>query len=309
MKRNIGIALVVAAVALAIPYFAFDRETTTLTQTTRSGLSGSFVALTGGVTHYEWQGPESGPPVVLVHGFSTPMFIWDNTVPALTSAGFRVLRYDLFGRGFSDRPEVEYGEDLFDRQLIDLLAALEIKVPVKLVGLSMGGAIATIFAARHPDKVDRLVLIAPAGFPVTLPFTSKLVRLPVIGDYLMKAVGDRSLIKSARKALYAPEAAPGFLEEFEQQLAYKGYKRAIVSTLNHFDLHNQQAAFETAGRHSRPVLLIWGKQDAVIPFAHSARVKKAMPRAQLVAVQNAGHVCPYESPGVVNAVMVAFLQQ
>ncbi|MFH1985048.1 MAG: alpha/beta hydrolase [Pseudomonadota bacterium] len=310
MKKKTRIALiacVAGVIALAIPYFVFDRESSTLTETTRKGLPGDFVKLSDGVTHYEWQGPESGPVVVLVHGFSTPMYNWDKNGPALVAAGFRVLRYDLFGRGLSDRPAADYSEALFDRQLTELLEALKIPGPVRLVGLSMGGAIATIFAARHPEKVDKLVLVAPAGFPVTLPFTSKLVRLPVLGSYLMKAVGDRSLIKSVRSSLYAPEKFPEYIEKFQEQLIYKGYKRAIVSTLRHFDLNNQRAAFESAGRHPRPVLVFWGRQDAIIPFEHSEKVLKAMPRARLVPIDDAGHGCQYENAGIINPILVRFL--
>jgi pimeloyl-ACP methyl ester carboxylesterase len=308
MKKKTLRILAAVAVALAIPYVAFDLERTTLTETIRKDLPGRFVKLSDGVTHYSWQGPEKDPVVVLVHGFTTPLFVWDNTAPALAAAGLRVLRYDLYGRGLSDRPVVDYTEDLFHRQLTELLAALNVNGAVRLVGFSMGAAVAAIVAARAPGRVDKLVLIAPAGFPVNLPVTGRLVRLPVLGPYLMTALGDGSLIRGVRKALYDPRNAPTFTEKFKIQLTYKGYKRAIVSTLNHFDIHNQQAAYEAAGRHPRPVLVIWGKQDTVIPFGHSRLVKRAMPRAQLLALEAAGHVCHYESPAAVNPALVGFLK-
>lgn len=309
MKKNrlVPTLVLVILLILIIPYFAFDRESATLTETARKQLPGKFVALSGGHTHYQWEGPASGPVVVLVHGFSTPLFNWDHTAPALTRAGFRVLRYDLFGRGFSDRPATDYNEDLFDRQLLDLLSALKVNGPVDLVGLSMGGAVATIFSARHPERVKKLALIAPAGFPVKIPFTGKLVRIPLLGDYLMRVVGDRSLVKAVTNSLFRPERAPEYVDKYKAQMVYKGYKRAIVSTLRHFDLNNQQAAFEAAGRHPRPVLLFWGKEDAVVPFEHSQRVLKAMPRARLVAIENSGHVCQYETPEAVNPELVRFL--
>ena len=163
--RAVSSLVIVIILALVVPYFAFDRESTTLTETVRKRLPGQFVSLSDGYTHYQWDGPASGPVVVLVHGFSTPLFNWDRTAPALTDAGFRVLRYDLFGRGLSDRPKTDYNENLFDRQLSEIIQALKIEGPIRLVGLSMGGAIVTIFSARHPALVEKLVLIAPAGFP------------------------------------------------------------------------------------------------------------------------------------------------
>ena len=85
--------------------FPYLGETEELNDTVRANTPGSFVLLSDGYTHYELGGDENGEPVVLVHGFSVPYFIWDPTFDFLTKSGFRVLRYDLFGRGYSDRPE------------------------------------------------------------------------------------------------------------------------------------------------------------------------------------------------------------
>jgi pimeloyl-ACP methyl ester carboxylesterase len=292
---------------LAIPYMLPDRETTRLDDQTRRLLGGSFVQLSDGYTHYRLAGPPEAPPVVLVHGFSTPLFNWDKTVPPLLAAGFRVLRYDLFGRGFSDRPRTDYTKALFDRQLQELLSRLQISRPIHLVGLSMGGAVATIFAARHPEQVDTLALFAPAGFPVNIPFTGKLVRLPVLGPYLMRAVGDRTLLKSVRKALHSPNKFPEYMQNFEKQMTYCGYKRAIVSTLQHFDLSDQAAAFKQAGLHPRPVKVFWGREDRIVPYANSARVMAAMPNASLLSIADAGHILPYENAEAVNPVLIDFL--
>lgn len=292
---------------IALPCFIPDRETTAIDDQTRRQIGDSFIQLSDGYTHYRLEGPVAGPPVVLIHGFSTPLFNWDHTVPALVRAGFRVLRYDLYGRGVSDRPRVNYTRDLFDRQLLELLDALNVGCPADLVGLSMGGAVAVIFAARHPERVGKLALFAPAGFPVNIPLTGKLVRLPVLGAYLLRAVGDRSLIDSVRKALYAPDKFPEYIIKYTEQMTYHGYKRALASTLRHFDLSNQVAEFQKAGLHPRPVGLFWGRNDQIVPFENSTRVVAAMPRATLFALPAAGHVLPYENAASVNPVLVEFL--
>jgi pimeloyl-ACP methyl ester carboxylesterase len=137
------------------------------------------------MTHYEIAGPQVAPsermrrrPVVFVHGFSVPSFVWEPSFRALADAGFRVVRYDLLGRGYSDRPRARYDQELFDHQLRDLIGALALEVPVDLVGLSMGGAIAVGFADRHPASVRRLVLIDPAGLSVHGPPGTRLLRVP-----------------------------------------------------------------------------------------------------------------------------------
>ena len=280
-----------------------------LDNTSRSALPGSFVQLSQGVVHYSLDGPEHGETVVLVHGFSTPMFIWERTVPALTKAGFRVLTYDLYGRGYSDRPDVAYNEELFDTQLLELLEALEVQEPVNIMGLSMGGAIVTIFASRHPEKVKRLGMIAPAGFPVKIPFTAKLVRIPGFGDFLMSALGDRTLKKGAAKSLYDQSQVVPFLVKFEEQMAYQGYKRAILRTLKEFDLNNQAAAFEAVGKEGIPTLLIWGKNDVTVPFEHHEKVLALIPQAEFHSIDNAAHIPHYERADVVSPLITEFMKK
>jgi pimeloyl-ACP methyl ester carboxylesterase len=113
---------------------AGDREPLTLNERERSRLPGKFVALSQGVTNYEIMGPASGPAVLLVPGISIPRGVFVRTLAPLAEAGYRVVAFDLYGRGFSDRPRVRYDAALFNRQIDDLLAALRIEGPVNLVG-------------------------------------------------------------------------------------------------------------------------------------------------------------------------------
>ena len=132
--------------------FIYRGENKEIDDEVRASTSGSYIRLSNGFIHYELSGPDSGQPIVLVHGFSVPYFIFDPTFNFLTKAGWRVLRYDLFGRGFSDRPHVRYNIDLFVRQLKELLDALNIK-RVNLIGLSMGSG-----CIRLHRKISRACL-------------------------------------------------------------------------------------------------------------------------------------------------------
>ena len=167
----------------------FRDETKELNEDTRREATGSFVQLTDGVTHYELSNSQQGRTVVLVHGFSVPYFIYDPTFEFLTKSGFRVVRYDLFGRGFSDRPRTRYNIDLFVRQLGDLLNALRLTRPVTLVGLSTGGPITTTFTALHPERVDKLVLIDPIGAR-HLPISRilRVASMPIVGEAVISLV-------------------------------------------------------------------------------------------------------------------------
>jgi pimeloyl-ACP methyl ester carboxylesterase len=166
---------VLLVVVVVYPFVIGDMETLVLDDATRASMPDkSFVRLSDGYTHYEWGGPENGPTVVLIHGAGTPLFVWDYQFDALAEAGFHVLRYDLFGRGLSDRPRV-YTADLFDRQLLELLDSQNTKTPADVVGLSMGGAITIRFIDRHPERVRRFALFAPAGFPAHFPLAYRIV--------------------------------------------------------------------------------------------------------------------------------------
>jgi pimeloyl-ACP methyl ester carboxylesterase len=302
------VGLVVVAAIVVVSYSLTTTETKVLDERTRAELGGEYVKLSDGVVHYAFAGNEDAPAVVFVHGFSTPSFIWDQNINAVTEAGYSALRYDLYGRGYSDRPRgIDYNADLFVRQLSELIEAVGIATPVTLVGVSMGGAISVIFAERHPELVRALVLVDPAGFPLEMPLTSKLVQIPVLGEYLMRMVGGKAARDSIAKNFYDPSLVPDFTKKFEVQMEYVGFQAALLSTLRHMPLQDLEASYRKVGEVGMPVLLVWGKQDELIPFETSERVKTAIPQAELLAIDQAAHAPNYEKPEVVNPAILGFL--
>ena len=278
-----------------------------------AGKAQRFVWLPDGIAHaryYRAQGSNaaSAPIVVLIHGFSTPSFVWHDHIEPLTRAGFRVLTYDHFGRGFSARPRRKYDTGLLDRQLDSLLDAFDLKEPVHLAGYSMGGAVATIFAARHPERVASLTLIAPAGLGVAPQGGAMaLLRAPVIGDWLVRIFGPRLFGKgAAREAANAPDPA-GFVNSFRQQLAYRGYGEALLSTIRHYPLSGAIQFYEEAGKAGRPVLVVWGEADSVVPFTHAPKLVNLMPQATLYSYPNIGHDIAYSQAPLVSGLMTQFL--
>jgi pimeloyl-ACP methyl ester carboxylesterase len=246
------------------------------------------------MVHYEIAGPPEGQPVVVVHGQALPYYRWDPIFAALVKTGFRVLRYDLYGRGYSDRPDVVYDKSLFDRQLFNLISALEIKTPVDLLANAMGGAIAVIFTDRHPAMVRKLFLIAPAGYhPLTLRF--RFTKAPVIGELLMNLI-------------YHPRAFP---EGAREQLRYKGYRRAFLSTLRHGPLGNQSEIYERVGKQEppHPTLILWGRQDRLHPFQSSEKIRKAMPHVEIRILDEAGQAPHVEQPEEVGSLVIEFLKK
>jgi pimeloyl-ACP methyl ester carboxylesterase len=289
----------------------FANERLTLDRQARQGLSGELAQLSDGTTYYEIAGPAKGKPVVLIHGFSVPNFIWDPTFAALAEAGFRVVRYDLYGRGWSSRPKVRYDRALFVRQLAELMDAVGF-ADSSLVSLSMGGVIAAEFAYRFPRRVSKLAFVDPAGFDLDLPLVIRLLNVPGLGE-LMLGVMDRfgrgTMLDSMLADFYqpSPEAIASFSSRYLKQMEYRGFKRAILSSLRTGMLEEDLSLYERVANLSKPTLLIWGKQDQTVPFRHAARFMKLVPAAEFHPIDNARHIPHFERPELVNPVLINFL--
>jgi pimeloyl-ACP methyl ester carboxylesterase len=291
---------------MSFPYYD---ETKEINETTRLSADGSFISLMDGTTHYELGGPVDGIPVVLVHGFSVPYFIFNTTFNFLINSGFRVLRYDLIGRGYSDRPNVDYNIQLFVRQLKDLLDALKFK-QVDLVGLSMGGPVTASFVSAYPEYVRRQVLIDPAGVKhVALAWFLEAMKLPILGELALGLFGSVSMVKAIASDLFDPESVEHFQNQYKVQMQYKGFKRAILSTMRSGMLNSFYETYVRVGKLQKPTLLFWGMNDKTVPFEYSKTAMKALPHAEFHAIENCGHIPHYEKPEIVNPILLEFLSR
>ncbi len=307
MIRRHPFASAAAALVIFVYPALYDTERLTINRGLRKSLPGHSVRISDGFVQYELMGPADGDVVVFVHGFSSPYYIWGQLVPAVEKAGFRTLRYDLFGRGFSDRPDTVYALDLFDRQLSDLLDVLRIRTKVHLIGLSMGGLISATFADRHPERVASLTLMGPAGFSVKIPAATRLLGIPLLGEYLMSTVGGPMLLAGNDRAVHNKDLAPDLRRRFAVQMRYRGFRRAILSTLRNVPLADGTATYARLGHTSLPVMLVWGRDDQIVPFSSAIQARAAMPLAAFRAVDDAGHLPHYERPEIVGPVIADFL--
>lgn len=293
---------------MAVSYMLMDREKLILSDATRASIPGEFITLTDGVTHYFLDGPQDGPVVVLMHGFSVASYTWERNVPALTEAGFRVLSYDLFGRGYSDRPEGPYDMDLFVRQLDELLAALEIDQPVDLVGISMGGYISSAYANRYPERVRRMVLLAPQSIAIGADERVRMAVQPLLSDYLFTVyVLPFEMVekKGEFKAFGLPDT---WRENYLDMMQYVGFRDALISTLRTMQ-GDPFEEYRKTGRLDLPVLLLWGDKDQTNLIENALDVLQAIPQAELHIIPGARHASPYERPEEVNPLIIEFLRR
>ena len=287
----------------------FDTRRPDLTAETRNGLPGSFVELSSGVTHYDLQGDVGGDTVVLIHGNAAPYVTWDRTIRALTGAGLRVLRYDLFGHGFSDRPRLPiYDRRFYNAQLAELLARLDISYPVLVVGTSQGGSIGACFTSENPGRVKKLALLAPFfdELPGSAGLAFRLLKARPIGELLLFLMSD-SKLADISDAVVSVDTKSVLEREVVQQFHFRGKRRAMLANVRGNALQNATDCYLGVKSQGIPVMLTWGTLDQKLPGASMRRLGDLQPNIEYHELEGAGHLAHYEFPERVNPLLIRFL--
>ena len=295
-------------ILLMLPFIMGNLEKEDLNSETRGHLECSFIELSDGFTHYELKGSKDSKTIILVHGNAAPYVTWDYNFDALVNAGFRVLRYDIYGHGYSDRPNLEaYNNDLYDRQLTELIERLEIKGPVNLVGTSQGGSVCAYFAATHPQKVEKIAFLSPLFDEFEAKNMLSLLKIKVIGEYLMSVMGDK-FFTNPSKVLYSNEKKEELTEKLLNQIHYKGKKRAVLANMRGDALNDATIYYEQVKQQDIPVLLTWADNDKSISQESIRRLCKLIPKIQYHQIKNASHLAHYEFSEDINLVLIDFFR-
>ena len=306
--RKILWGLALFTVIAILPYYWASRNLLTLDSVARTTAPGAFAELDDGLIHYKWSGPKTGQVIVLVHGFSTPSFVFDQNASALAEEGYRVLQFDHFGRGWSDRPDVKYNADFYDRELNQLIECLNIEQKIGLVGYSMGGIIAAEFTVRHPERVSRLSLLAPAGLDVTgnEGITKQLLDTPALGDWIWTVFGRSILIKNRQYDETGLDDEARLQGDVSVQMDYKRYFPALLSTLRHLDMRGRDDIFAKLHATAVPVKAIYGTEDQTVSSKNAKKLKSLIPTAQISVLSGADHGFPYKRYNEVNSALIEF---
>lgn len=275
----------------------YKAESIVLTNEIREKLGETFIDLPCGNTRYRVEG-EGSEWFVLVHGYATPLFIYDLIAERLIKNGYKVLRYDLLGRGLSERVNAVYNHDLFATQLDQLTQAIIGDESFYLVGTSMGGAITTAFTAKRPEKVKKLILLAPAGMEFDAPFYMKLSNVKGIGDLIFGLIGAKVLTKNcASELIYSgEEVRKSYTEKFAYCTQYKGFTKATLSSLRNVILRwdISEKNYQSVADNGIPVLVIWGTKDKTMPYYQAERMQKFLPNMKLITYDGSGHIFLYD---------------
>lgn len=247
---------------------------------------GGYAVLPYGRVRYWLMGPEDGEKVVLIPGLLLPAIIWKNVAPQLAFHGFRVLLYDLYGRGFSDAPSTTYDSVLYTTQLALLMQYLGWQ-NANVVGVSMGGAIASAFHADFPYLVDtKVALISPAGTLETtdLSRTSKFMS-SALGQMLSSSFLGRMYLRSM-----AESNSTDPVELARLQAAYlPGYNAAVGSSIRQGPVRGQQSSFQLLHQSNKKILMVYGTADNTIPPRSTSTLISLLPRAQVHVIEGGTH--------------------
>jgi pimeloyl-ACP methyl ester carboxylesterase len=297
--------LLVATLAAAWWLYTPDKSRAVLEAKYLNG-PGDYLDVAGLRLHVRDSGAREAPAVILLHGFGSSLHTWEPLARAL-SAEYRVIRFDLPGFGLTG---VDPSGDYTDARSVLVLGALMERLGLaraSLIGNSIGGKIAWNFAALHPERVDRLVLISPDGFASPgfeygkKPHVPPLVRLMryalpafMVRQSLAPAYGDPAMLTDELVARY-----------HELMLA-PGVRGAMIARMEQVML---EVPVPMLRRIQAPTLLLWGEKDAMIPVANAADYLREMSDARLATFPGLGHVPQEEAPDLTSAEIRRFLAE
>ena len=249
-------------------------------------------------------------PVLMLHGFGSSLHTWDAWAQAL-QATHRVVRVDLPGAGLSaPDPQGRYDDE---HALVQLMALMDVlNMPrASVVGHSMGGRLAWRLAALHPERVEKLVLVAPDGFASPGFEYGKSPDVGIAGKLLPYTL-PRALLRAGLAPAWGnPERLPqDTITRYHELLLAPGGRQAIIQRMEQMRL---QDPIPLLANVQAPTLLIWGDLDAMIPPANAQDYLRAIPEvagvanAELILLPGLGHVPQEEDPAAALPALQKFL--
>jgi pimeloyl-ACP methyl ester carboxylesterase len=247
--------------------------------------------------------------VVLIHGLGHwTQAAWDVLVPLLDPQ-LRIVAFDLPGFGASEKPDVRYDTAFFAAVVG---AALDQVAPGRfvLVGHSLGGYIAANYAAAHPERVERLALIAPAGFLRAARFIYTLLGSQLARWLFTRRPGRAFVNRTLDRSVCDPKSIPPPIREMAFALAEQSAVRrafAAVYTGAIQDFRDAPLVHERLRAWTGPTLLVWGEHDGFIPIAALATARAVYPQAEVLVCRNSGHLPMVEEAPLVAAAFARLL--
>jgi len=276
----------------------------------RTGVRAHEIRLASGVrVRVVEAGPRGAPTVLCVHGWGACAYTFRHQIEALAGRGWRVIAPDLKGHGLSDKPMArdEYTRSAMLRHLLEIMDALGLE-RVPIVGHSMGCTLAVEVARVAPGRVERMALLAAAGF--CEPGLLWLVRAvsPHAVRPLLPYMVPRWVVAGILKLAYGHLARPSErdIDEYWAPSACSGYAIAARDLLHDFAWSPYHA--DELRAMATPALVVFGTDDRIFQAGSAERLAREIPDVRVVTLEGVGHLVPEEMPEPVNRELASFLE-
>ena len=266
--------------------------------------NGQYVELSDGYTYFEEANQDSNfGNVVLVHGYSIPSYIMKTTFNSLKDKGYRVVMMDLFGRGFSDNPDLPQTDYLRANQVIELMEYRGIE-NAALVGLSNGGRIISKIADLDPNKVNSLFYVASVGFFEHTELSDKSVSQKEINKFIE---GYPELSQGQKNDFFNPEKFPDWSKKYDELLTHYGFAKALISTTkNLVSLDDAHYRIHSLGI---PIFTFWGRHDSVVVYDEfKDRLEEMLPNRKEFFIEKSGHLPHMENQDDFEKIFFKYLE-
>ncbi len=250
-----------------------------------------------------------GRPLMLLHGFMDTGYTWHRIAPDLVRRGFRIIAPDLPGFGGSLTPP-DFGFEPGDmvRVLVRLMDHLGVDRWF-MGGNSLGGGLSLLTALDFPDRVAGLAVLDPACYQMHLIWTLRLLKSRLLGPLATAALNRPLMRWASRNLAFDPRAVDeDFIDEVVRPLKRPDYRRNLRTVLRVFDRPEVHALTADYPRIAAPALIVWGRQDGLVPLHLGRRLAGDLPGSRLVELDRCGHMPQLEHPGPVIEEMAAWFE-
>ena len=254
-----------------------------------------------------------GDPILMVHGIGANMFAFRHLTRDL-SAKHRIILVDLKGCGKSPKPcDGRYSVYDHARLICDVIKERDLR-NLTIVGHSFGGSISLLTALYllhyEPQRLKRLVLIDTAVYEQRLPFFIQLLRIPLIGELCVHSVPARLQISVVMKMAFfdtrkvSNEMISTYVDSFQKP----GARYAAVETARQLVPADGDKVVNSYGRIFVPTLIIWGREDRLIPLSLGQKLNATIPGSRIAILDECGHIPHEEKPEETSQIIRSFLE-
>ena len=258
--------------------------------------------------HYVVEG--DGPPVILVHGLGASLVVWKENIIPLAET-YTVYALDLPGHGLSDKPE-DLGYDAVSGAhfLAWFMNTLGIQRS-SLIGNSAGGLITGFCAFLYPQRVEKLVLVDSAGLGRSMAWFLRFTSLPLVGEFLhtLKVRNANTLRKSIfyESKGVSDETIAELMVSRNHPDAIRAVLKGLRSGVNLLGLRKSMQMLSQLKGISAPLLIVWGREDRIMPVSHAHRAARVLPRSMVHVFPRCGHWPQMERAEIFNPLVRQFL--